>query len=134
MLDGAARFRNAPVRPDILSAADPIDWAARNGAKPGREGGEAWTIMPRPTGRGVMSKATGPRVTASLLRALEEQVGTLPVPVHATAHRWRYARSGKAGIGAYHRPDIALAGLRRLADRTARGKRLAVGPSGGGTR
>ncbi|HIV79324.1 MAG TPA: NAD(P)-binding protein [Candidatus Sphingomonas excrementigallinarum] len=102
-------FETRLSAPDILSAADPIAWAARNGAKPGREGGEAWTIHATPdwSRRHVESDRTS--VTASLLRALEEQVGTLPVPVHATAHRWRYARSGKAGIGAYHRPDIALA-------------------------
>ncbi|QXT34664.1 NAD(P)-binding protein [Sphingomonas sanguinis] len=102
-------FDTAVSAPDILSAADPIDWAARNGAKPGRGGGEAWTIHATPdwSRRHVESERTS--VTASLLRALEERVGTLPVPVHATAHRWRYARSGKAGIGAYHRPDIALA-------------------------
>lgn len=95
--------------PDTLSAADPIDWAARNSAKPGRESGEAWTIHATAdwSRRHVESDRTS--VTASLLRALEERVGTLPVPVHATAHRWRYARSGKAGAGAYHRAETRLA-------------------------
>jgi predicted NAD/FAD-dependent oxidoreductase len=95
--------------PDRLDAAGPIDFAARNGAKPGRHGGEAWTIHATAdwSRRHLESDAAG--VTALLLRALEERVGTLPTPVHAAAHRWRYARSARAGIGAYHAPAIGLA-------------------------
>lgn len=102
---------------DILAngAADgevndgPIDWAARNSAKPGRAGGEAWTIHATPEWSRRHLESDTASVTASLLRALEERVGTLPSPAYAAAHRWRYARSGKAGIGAWHRPDLGLA-------------------------
>lgn len=102
-------FEASLSAPDTLSKGDPIDWAARNSAKPGRSGGEAWTIHATPewSRRHLESDTTS--VTASLLRALEERIGTLPPPVYATAHRWRYARSGKAGIGAYTRPAIGLA-------------------------
>lgn len=94
---------------DRLEAVGPIDWAARNNAKPGRDGGEAWTIHATADWSLRHMESDAASVTAMLLRALEERVGTLPAPVHAAAHRWRYARSGKAGIGAYHAPAIGLA-------------------------
>ena len=98
---------------DILANGDagdsPIDWAARNSAKPRRDGGEAWTIHATPEWSRRHLESDTASVTASLLRALEERVGTLPSPTYAAAHRWRYARSGKAGIGAWHRPDLGLA-------------------------
>ncbi len=102
-------FETGLSAPDRVSACDPIDWAARNTAKPGRSGGEAWTIHATPDWSLRHMDSDRLSVTASLLRALEERVGMLPIPVHATAHRWRYARSGKAGVGAYHRRDTGLA-------------------------
>ncbi|WP_294233388.1 NAD(P)/FAD-dependent oxidoreductase [uncultured Sphingomonas sp.] len=107
-------FDTAIAAPDLLSSAGPIDsgpidWAARNNAKPGRDSAEAWTIHATPAWSRRHLESDTASVIASLLRALEERVGTLPAPVHATAHRWRYARSGKAGIGAYFRPESGLA-------------------------
>lgn len=99
--------------PDILVNGDggegPIDWAARNSAKPGRDGGEAWTIHATPRWSHRHLESDTASVIASLLRALEERIGPLPSPVYAAAHRWRYARSGKAGMGAWDRADLGLA-------------------------
>ncbi|MDQ1157909.1 renalase [Sphingomonas sp. SORGH_AS 950] len=94
---------------DVPALRDPIDWAARNPAKPEHGGGEAWTIHATEDWSRRHLERDAASVTASLLRAFEEQTGSLPPPVHAAAHRWRYARSAKGGTGAHVRPDIALA-------------------------
>lgn len=102
-------FETRLAAPDIVATGEPIDWAARNTAKPGRDGGEAWTIHATSDWSRRHLESDTASVTASLLRAFEERVGTLPSPAYAAAHRWRYARSGKAAVGAYARPDIGLA-------------------------
>ena len=94
---------------DIADVRDPIDWAARHSAKPGHDGGEAWTIHAAPDWSRHHLESDRETVVAALLHAFEEQTGPLPEPVHAAAHRWRYARSGETGIGAYSRPEIGLA-------------------------
>ncbi|WP_314372230.1 hypothetical protein [Sphingomonas paucimobilis] len=102
-------FGTRLVVADIPEVRDPIDWAARNPAKPGHEGGEAWTIHATPDWSRRHLASDRESVVAALLAAFEEQNGPLPPPLHSAAHRWRYARSGKAGIGAYSRPEIGLA-------------------------
>ncbi len=102
-------FETRVSAPDIVATGEPIDWATRNTAKPGRDGGEAWTIHATSDWSRRHLESDTASVTASLLRAFEERVGTLPSPAYAAAHRWRYARSGKAAVGAYARPDIGLA-------------------------
>lgn len=102
-------FETRLSAPDIVATGEPIDWAARNTAKPGRDGGEAWTIHATSDWSRRHLESDTASVTASLLRAFEERVGTLPSPAYAAAHRWRYAWSGKAAVGAYARPDIGLA-------------------------
>lgn len=86
-----------------------IGWAARNSAKPGRRGPEAWVVQ----GSGAWSldqlEASSEHVTALLLAALADAVAcTLPQPVAAVSHRWRYALSAGTGDGALWNQTIGL--------------------------
>lgn len=94
---------------DLPEVGAPIDIAARNPAKPGHDGGEAWTIHATADWSRQHLEHDREAVVAALSRAFADQTGPHPAPVHAAAHRWRYARSGKAGTGAYARPEIGLA-------------------------
>lgn len=94
---------------DVPVVGGPIDFAARNPAKPGHGGGEAWTIHATADWSRQHLESEHETVVAALSQAFADRTGPLPPPVHAAAHRWRYARSGKAEIGAYARPEIGLA-------------------------
>ncbi|MDZ4307905.1 NAD(P)/FAD-dependent oxidoreductase [Allopontixanthobacter sp.] len=71
----------------------PIPWAARNGAKPGRDGAESWVIQGSPRYSSEVLERTPEDICSMMLAQFFDQVGIAPVePVHCTAHRWRYAR------------------------------------------
>ena len=102
---------DAPVRgaPDVLREAGPIGWAARNSAKPGRTGPEAWVIQAGPAWSGEHLEQTPEAVVPQLLQAFAARVAEpLPGLLAAVAHRWRYARSGAAGEGALWDPARGL--------------------------
>lgn len=86
---------DAPVayRADILADLDePIGWAARNSAKPGRTGPEAWVIQATPAWSTQHLEDSHAAVVSALQLALATAVGgALPGVISATAHRWRYA-------------------------------------------
>ena len=71
----------------------PIGWAARNGSKPERAGEhDLW--LTNATGAWSREHLEDDRVEVieALLPAFGERLGVdLPDPVHAVAHRWRYA-------------------------------------------
>ena len=95
MASFAARL---PVAADVVENAGAIGWAARNSAKPGRTGPEAWVMQAAPG----WSRDHLEDDAASVSIALPALFGaaldvSLPEPVSASAHRWRYARSGDAG-------------------------------------
>lgn len=85
---------------DILSEPrEPIGWAARNCAKPGRTGLEAWVVQATPVWSIAHLEDDPAPVIDTLLAALADAVGgELPITVSVAAHRWRYARSASAGI------------------------------------
>ncbi len=96
----AAYAEPLPFEADVLREDGPIGWAARNSAKPGRSGPEAWVIQAGPDWSRAQLEAEPAMVTTMLLEALARRAGlALPDPVHVAAHRWRYARSGAAGEG-----------------------------------
>lgn len=71
----------------------PIPWAARNGAKPGREGAESWVIQGSPKYSREILEQTPEEICPMMLAQFFDQVGIDPVdPVHCAAHRWRFAR------------------------------------------
>jgi predicted NAD/FAD-dependent oxidoreductase len=84
---------------DILpDPAEPIGWAARNRAKPGRAGPEAWVVQASPQWSTTQLEDDADTVIAALQAALARAVGgDLPPVLAATAHRWRYARAAGTG-------------------------------------
>lgn len=110
-VDAAAASHSAPcwtgmaafdarldIADDILRDKDAIGWAARNSAKPGRAGPEAWVIQASPDWSVAHLEDTREDVAAALLALFAARAGvSLPAPISLTAHRWRYARSAPAG-------------------------------------
>lgn len=71
----------------------PISWAARNGAKPGREGVESWVIHGSPHYSREILERSPDEICLMMLAQFFDQAGIKPVdPAHCAAHRWRYAR------------------------------------------
>ncbi|MDO8901364.1 MAG: NAD(P)-binding protein [Phenylobacterium sp.] len=84
---------------DVLLQDGPLAWAARNSAKPGRTGPEAWVVQASPDWSRTHLEAGADQVAQALLAALAEATGRpLPAVLSLQAHRWRYARTtAKAG-------------------------------------
>ena len=82
------------LKADILrDEKAPIPWAARNGAKPGREGAESWVIQGSPTYSREILEQTPEEICPMMLAQFFDQAGIAPVePIHCAAHRWRFAR------------------------------------------
>lgn len=82
---------------DAVRGQGIVGWAARNSAKPGRQGPEAWVLQATPEWSHGHLEDTAEDVVQSLLAGLEAELeAQLPAPVAAIAHRWRYARYGSA--------------------------------------
>lgn len=104
-----AAFDGALDADDTLRDAGAIGWAARNSAKPGRDGSECWVIQASPEWSREYLEEEADAVVTLMLDLLREQVGgKLPSLRHASAHRWRYARSGNAGEGALWDADMRI--------------------------
>lgn len=83
---------------DTIRDAGAIGWAARNSAKPGRTGPEAWVVQGSPTWSAEHLEEDAPAIADALLDELAAHAESpLPPPLLLTAHRWRYARSGGHG-------------------------------------
>jgi hypothetical protein len=98
-----------PIQSDVLRDLGPIGWAARNGAKPGRDPLETWVVQANPEWSVAHLELSGEDVVRMLSAAFAEATGlVLPQPLAAVAHRWRYARAGAAGVEALWSPDVGL--------------------------
>lgn len=85
---------------DIIRDAGIIGWAARNSAKPGRIGMEAWVIQATADWSRDHLEDDETNVVDALLSALAAEANrTLPVPIIRIGHRWRYARARAAHHG-----------------------------------
>ncbi len=74
-----------------------ISWAARNSAKPGRTGKEAWVLHASPKRSREVLDLPKEEVASLLLADFFDQAGIDPVePIHCVAHRWLYAMPEKA--------------------------------------
>lgn len=92
-------FRDDPV----------IGWAARNSDKPGRTGPESWVIQASPTWSVEHLEDSQEDVMVSLSDRFAELSGaSLPDPLAVSAHRWRYARSGRTDFGALYNGDLKI--------------------------
>ena len=105
----AAFAEPLPIAADLLRDAGPIAWAARNSAKPGRQGPEAWVIQASGAWSAARLEDDADRVLPDLLALFAQEAGiALPGPVAATAHRWRFAMSSGSDLGALWNPALAL--------------------------
>ncbi len=94
----AAFEEPVPCDDDVLQRRGILDWAARNSAKPGRTGPEAWVMHATPTWSRAHLEDPAEDIGPALLAALAAAAGTnLSKPIVVVAHRWRYARSGRLG-------------------------------------
>lgn len=90
-----------PTERDTVRDAGSISWAARNSAKPGRTGPEAWVVQANPNWSSAHIEEPADMVATQLLSALSGALSIkMPVPVMGTAHRWRYAMSTGSNLGA----------------------------------
>lgn len=98
-----------PIARDILRDHGAIGWAARNSAKPGRGGPEAWVVQGSPEWSAANLECDAADIAGRLLAALAEAAGAaLPEPAAASAHRWRYAQSAALGYGAMWNAQLRL--------------------------
>lgn len=105
----AAFDRRLPIDVDTLREQGALGWAARNSAKPGRPGLEAWVLQASPAWSRAHLEDAPETVCAALLEALEAAAGVpLPEPVMTQAHRWRYARSAQGQDQALWSPSAGL--------------------------
>lgn len=96
--------------PDAVRGQGILGWAARNSAKPGRQGQEAWVLQATPEWSHRHLEDAAEDVVRSLLASLAAELDAqLPAPVTAIAHRWRYARYGSTeDQGVPWNPALAL--------------------------
>ena len=98
-----------PYADDVVQRRDILDWAARNSAKPGRTGPEAWVMHATPGWSRMHLEDPADDIGPALLAAFARVVGgNLPRPLVVAAHRWRYARSGRLGHPALWNNGLGL--------------------------
>ncbi len=97
--------------PDTFrSGTSPVSWAARNSAKPGRGGSEAWVIHASPSRSRELVDLPKEEAANILLADFFSAAGIAPaVPTHIDAHRWLYALpQALKGEGARFDPALGL--------------------------
>lgn len=95
--------------PPVIRDAGAVAWAARNSAKPGRAGPEAWVVQASASWSSARLESPQEDISALLHEMLAQAAGSaIPDPIAATAHRWRYALSAGTGYGALWNPAIGL--------------------------
>ncbi|AXB78117.1 NAD/FAD-dependent oxidoreductase [Novosphingobium sp. P6W] len=87
---------------DYLRDRGIISWAARNSAKPGRMGPDAWVVQGTGSWSAAHLEETPNTVAQALLEALVDghDHSVLPNILSLTAHRWRYAMTRGTDKGA----------------------------------
>ncbi|MEL6875760.1 MAG: FAD-dependent oxidoreductase, partial [Pseudomonadota bacterium] len=86
-----------------------LGWAARNSDKPGRAETESWVLQASPAWSTDHLEDDAAYVISTLVERFEQLSGTsLPKPLFESAHRWRFARSGKTGFAALYDRDQML--------------------------
>ena len=105
----AAFAERLPIPPDVLREGAIVGWAARNSAKPGRQGLESWVIQAGPDWSRAHLEEGPDTIIPTLLNAFGHQARIeVPTPASVSAHRWRYARSGAARGATAWSPALRL--------------------------
>ena len=95
--------------PAVLRDRRNFTWAARNNSKPGRRPTECWVVHASAVWSSDRLEDSTEDVANLLFAELYEASGSsIPRPVVATAHRWRYALSAGTGEGALWNNDLQL--------------------------
>ncbi|QJB69470.1 NAD(P)/FAD-dependent oxidoreductase [Parasphingorhabdus halotolerans] len=100
-----------PVKTDKVIIRDDavIGSAARNSVKPGRKGPDSWVIQASPDWSVNYLEDSQEQVVSALSDRFSDLLGvSLPDPLVASAHRWRYARSGKTDQSALYNDDLKI--------------------------
>lgn len=85
----------------VVRDAGAIGWAARDSDKPGRSEAECWVVQANADWSARHLEDAPDAVAPVLLAMLFAELGIREAaPTYLSAHRWRYARSGRAGGGA----------------------------------
>jgi predicted NAD/FAD-dependent oxidoreductase len=96
--------------PDVIRDAGTLAWAARDGAKPGRDGSETWVLQ----AGGMWSARHLERTPGEIAQLLLAELtglcapASVPEPTYLAAHRWRYAMTSGAALGALWNPSLQL--------------------------
>jgi predicted NAD/FAD-dependent oxidoreductase len=69
----------------------PLAWIMRNGSKPGRPDAECWVLHAGPAWTREHLELDKAAIPGPLLDVFEQVTGITTRPLHAVAHRWRYA-------------------------------------------
>lgn len=102
---------DSPLATDalILRNQGLIGWAARNSAKPGRDGPEAWVVQATGSWSLDHMAAAPAQIEEIMLTALGQALGLdLDRPIASAVHRWRYAMSAGSDEGALWNPDLGI--------------------------
>lgn len=95
--------------PPVIRNMGAIAWAARNSAKPYRPEPEAWVVQAGAAWSSAKLDNSPEHVSELLRSALSDAAGiTVPQPIAAVSHRWRYALSAGTGDGALWNAEIGL--------------------------
>ena len=106
-----ASFAEVVPLPDTFRCdTGPVSWAARNSAKPGRSGAEAWVIHASPDRSRALIDQPKEAVAAALLADFFPAAGIAPAaPLHCEAHRWLYALpEARQGEGPLFDPALGI--------------------------
>ena len=97
------------IASDTIRDIGAIGWAARNSSKPGREPDECWVVQATPEWSRSHLEDDAATIATLLRKEFAAAIGEdLPRVLASSAHRWLYARSGKAGSGHIWNEDVSL--------------------------
>ena len=95
-----AAFADRVPGPDVLrEAGDALGWVARESSRPGASmvpGRDAWTLHATGDWSRAHLEDEPASVIAALLAAFAARTGASVAPLSVAAHRWRYAKVGRA--------------------------------------
>lgn len=100
-----------PIQTDniIIRNDSIIGWATRNTDKPGRSGPDSWVIQGTPEWSAKHLEDSPEQIVSALSRHFFDLLGISSANVLvASAHRWRYARSGKSDHGSLYNSELRI--------------------------
>jgi len=87
----------------VRAEKGPVSWAARNSAKPARNGTECWVVHASPERSRELIDLPKEEAAVILLGDFFAQTQTQPAaPIHLTAHRWLYSQPASLDGEAAH--------------------------------